>query len=181
LGKSLQEDPFAIRLFAQKGIEMLISTSFAKNFSLYSERVGTLFIVTASEKSGKNVLSKLKQIIRTNYSNPPSHGAKIVTHVLSTESLRVLWHKELEQMLQRLSVMRSALIERLCAKIKTDNFLPLADRQGMFFLSGLKEDQVETLRAEYGIYMTSDGRMNIAGLNWHNVDYVVDAIAGAYA
>jgi aspartate/tyrosine/aromatic aminotransferase len=162
-GKGLEEDAAAVRLFASSGIEMLVAASQSKNFGLYSERIGALFVVSKSQESAAALFSKLKTIIRGNYSNPPRHGASIVSHILQTPKLKSLWEKELGSMRNRIDTLRQKLAEKV-----TDASL-IAKGQGMFCLSGLSPEDVEQVKKESAIYMTSDGRMNLAGLNEANL------------
>ncbi|HUD01106.1 MAG TPA: aminotransferase class I/II-fold pyridoxal phosphate-dependent enzyme, partial [Rhabdochlamydiaceae bacterium] len=175
-GSSIEEDAKVIRLFVSEGMEMLVACSQSKNFGLYSERVGSLFVVTESEKMAEAVLSKLKAIVRTNYSNPPRHGAAIVAHILSTPVLKKMWEQEVQMMQRRIEKLRVAFVEALASRSLKRNYLFLADRVGMFCFSGLKKDEVERLRKEFAIYMPPDGRINIAGLSDENLLYVVNAM-----
>lgn len=175
-GRSLDEDAEAVRYFLKNDVEMVVAVSSAKNFSIYGERVGCLFIVSESSKIAEHILSRVKQIVRTIYSNPPMHGAKIIAHILNTPSLRKKWEEELEQMRGRINRMRTSLCERLEAQGIGGAFSQISRGRGMFGFTGLSKTQVERMIAEYGIYMTSDGRINVCGLNMSNVDYVVDAI-----
>ncbi|HUD01206.1 MAG TPA: amino acid aminotransferase [Rhabdochlamydiaceae bacterium] len=175
-GSSIEEDAKIIRLFASEGMEMLVACSQSKNFGLYSERVGALFVVTESEKTAEAVLSKLKAIVRTNYSNPPRHGAAIVAHILSTPVLKKMWEQEVKMMQGRIEKLRVAFVEALASRSLKRNYLFLADRVGMFCFSGLKKEEVERLRKEFAIYMPPDGRINIAGLSDENLLFVVDAM-----
>jgi aspartate/tyrosine/aromatic aminotransferase len=175
-GRSLEEDAEAVRYFLKNDVEMLVAVSSAKNFSLYGERAGCLFIVSESAKIAEHILSRVKQIIRTIYSNPPMHGAKIIAHILNTPSLYQIWEAELKHMRERINRMRMSLYERLKAEGKAEMFSQISRGRGMFGFTGLSKAQVEKLIAEYGIYMTGDGRINVCGLNMSNVDYVVQAI-----
>jgi aspartate/tyrosine/aromatic aminotransferase len=175
-GISIEEDAKVIRLFAAEGMEMLVACSHSKNFGLYSERIGALYVVSESQKIAEVVQSKLKIIVRTNYSNPPRHGAAIVAHILSTPVLKKMWEKEVEGMRSRIEKMRRLLVEALTSRSLKRNYLYLADRVGMFCFSGLKKDEVERLQKEFAIYMPLDGRINIAGLSDENLPIVVDAI-----
>jgi aspartate/tyrosine/aromatic aminotransferase len=175
-GSSLEEDAKVIRLFASEGMEMLVACSHSKNFGLYSERIGALYVVSGSAKIAEAVQSKLKTIVRTNYSNPPRHGAAVVAHILSTPVLKKMWEQEVEQMRSRIEKMRRLLVEALTARSLKRNYLYLADRVGMFCFSGLKKTEVERLQKEFAIYMPLDGRINIAGLSEENLLTVVDAI-----
>jgi aromatic-amino-acid transaminase len=176
LGRNLDEDAEAIRCFMTNGIEMLIAVSNAKNFGLYGERTGCLYIVSETPKIAQHITSFVKLIIRTMYSTPPMHGAKIAAHILSTPSLREKWLKELQEMKSRIDQARLDLFERLAAKGKAKAFEQLTRGRGMFGYTGLSSEQVERMIAEYGIYMVSDGRVNVCGLNESNIDYVADAI-----
>jgi aspartate/tyrosine/aromatic aminotransferase len=173
--QSIDEDAWAIRLFAERNVEFLLSVSFSKNFSLYAERIGAFF-VHVHETSVSNVLSKLKVLIRRNYSNPPLHGAKVITEILNRQPLRKMWEQELLQMRERIGTVRKEFVAALCAKAKRKDYSYLISKKGLFSFCNLTAEQVETLRRDYAIYMTSDGRVNIAGLTPDNLDYVVDAI-----
>lgn len=175
-GKGLIEDVQSIRLFAEKGIEMAVAFSLSKNFSLYGERVGALFILTDSSETAQKVTSRVKQVIRTLYSNPPIHGARIAAHVLSTPELRALWERQLREMCERIRSMRHQLVVRLKEKSHSNEFNHLEDCNGMFCYSGLTPDQVVRIIADYGVYMTNDGRINVCGLNRENLDYVAESI-----
>lgn len=170
-GRGLDEDAAAIRLFAREGLEMLVAVSNAKNFGLYGERVGALYIVAETAVIAEHISSRVKQVIRAIYSNPPMHGAKIVAHILSTSSLRKTWEEELNAMRQRINSLRISLCDHL-----GEEYSHLKEGKGMFVYSGLHQSQVDRLKTEYGIYMPSDGRINVCGLNQDNLDYVVDAI-----
>ena len=178
-GEGIAEDGAVIQQFVASGLSFFVSTSFSKSFSLYGERVGALSIVCTSKDEAARVLSQLKRVIRTNYSNPPTHGAQVVAMVLSTPALRAQWEQELASMRERIRSMRAALVDRLQAQgVKAD--LGFITRQkGMFSYSGLNAEQMETLRAQYGIYGVSTGRICVAALNSHNIDYVAKAMAAA--
>lgn len=176
LGQGLTEDAYAVRLFAEAGLQMIVAFSCSKNFGLYGERVGAFFAVTNSSQAASNVSSQLRIIARRLYSNPPIHGAKVVAHVLSTPSLRSAWEIEVTQMRERIIEMRRAFATALSQKIKTKNYHTLNEGNGMFAFCPIGKAQVERLIAEFGIYMTSDGRINISGLTWDNLDDVVNAI-----
>ena len=173
----IQQDGLAVRLFAESGLPFFVSSSFSKSFSLYGERVGALSIVTTSKDEAARVLSQVKRVIRTNYSNPPTHGGTIVASVLTSPELRAMWEQELGEMRDRIKSMRNALVDKLAAKgVKTDFSFVKAQR-GMFSYSGLTSAQVDRLRNEHGIYAVSTGRICVAALNTHNIDAVVSAIA----
>ncbi len=175
-GSSIEEDAKIVRLFAADGMEMLVACSQSKNFGLYSERVGALYVVTESEKTAQAVLSKLKTIVRTNYSNPPRHGAAIVAHILSTPVLKKMWEQEVNIMNARIEKLRHDFVEALVSRSRKRNYMFLSDRVGMFCFTGLNPEEVERLREEFAIYMPLDGRINIAGLSNENLSTVVGAM-----
>ncbi|TRX75956.1 amino acid aminotransferase [Pseudomonas mangiferae] len=173
-GDGIEEDAAAVRLFADSGLPFLASSSFSKSFSLYGERVGALSLVTGSREESGRVLSQVKRVIRTNYSNPPTHGAVIVASVLNDPALRTLWEQELAEMRDRIRAMRLALVDQLAS---VGDFGFVARQRGMFSYSGLSADQVDRLRSEFGIYAVSTGRICVAALNRGNLQTVTRAIA----
>jgi aspartate/tyrosine/aromatic aminotransferase len=175
-GFSIEGDAQAIRLFAKEGHEMAVAYSLSKNFGLYGERTGALFIVAESEQIAENVTSKMKTIARATYSNPPLHGAKVAAAILSTPALRAEWESEVEEMRSRIHMLRARFTEALAAKSRKKDFRFLAGHNGMFCYLGLDKAQVAKLVKEDKIFMTQDGRINVLGLNDGNFDYVVDAI-----
>jgi len=176
-GAGLQEDAAVVRLFADLGLTMLISSSFSKSFSLYGERVGALTVVAGNQDEAKRVLSQLKRVIRTNYSNPPTHGGTVVSTVLNTPELYALWEQELAGMRDRIRLMRQQLVDKIKAAGVTQDFSFVLQQRGMFSYSGLTAAQVDTLREQHGIYAVSSGRICVAALNSHNIDTVAKAIA----
>lgn len=175
-GDGIEEDSVAIKLFAESGLSFFVSSSFSKSFSLYGERVGALSIVTESRETAARVLSQVKRVIRTNYSNPPSHGASIVGAVLASPELNGMWQEELAQMRERIRSMRQALVQQLAAKGASRDFSFVARQRGMFSYSGLSAEQVERLKNEFGIYAVNTGRICVAALNEQNLDAVTQAI-----
>jgi aromatic-amino-acid transaminase len=176
-GSGLVEDAHAVRLCLDAGLDFFVATSFSKSFSLYGERAGALSVVCASRDAATRVLSQLKRVIRTNYSNPPTHGAAAITTVLSTPALRSMWEGELAGMRDRIKRMRVELQRRLVAAgagIDTDF---ITRQRGMFSYSGLSKAQMHRLRSEFGVYGVDSGRICVAALNDRNLDAVVDAIA----
>jgi aromatic-amino-acid transaminase len=173
---SIKEDAAALDLFSASGLQFFVSSSFSKSFSLYGERVGALTIVTASKDESARVLSQVKRVIRTNYSNPPTHGGAIVAACLSSPELRQMWEDELAGMRDRIRAMRTSLVEKLAAAGAPD-FGFINVQRGMFSYTGLTAAQVEKMRAEYGIYAVGTGRICVAALNTKNIDYVAKAIA----
>ncbi|WP_312376307.1 amino acid aminotransferase [Pseudomonas oryzihabitans] len=176
-GDGIEEDAQAVRLFADSGLTFLVSSSFSKSFSLYGERVGALTLVSESREESARVLSQVKRVIRTNYSNPPTHGATIVATVLSNPELRALWEAELGEMRQRIRTMRNALVEGLAAAGASRDFAFVNAQRGMFSYSGLTAEQVERLKSEFGIYAVSTGRICVAALNERNLPPTIQAIA----
>jgi aromatic-amino-acid transaminase len=175
--EGIAEDGAVIGQFVAAGLDFFVSTSFSKSFSLYGERVGALSIVCSSRDEAQRVQSQLKRVIRTNYSNPPTHGAQVVTMVLSTPALRAQWEQELGKMRVRIRSMRLALVDRLKAAGVQGDLDFITTQRGMFSYSGLNAAQMERLRAEFGIYGVSTGRICVAALNLGNIDYVAKAMA----
>ena len=175
-GEGLSEDGAVIGQCLEAGIDFFVSTSFSKSFSLYGERVGALNVVCASKDDASRVLSQLKGVIRTNYSNPPTHGAQVVAHVLATPALRAQWEDELAGMRSRIKQMRSLMV----ASLRTAGIHSMGhitQQKGMFSYSGLDRDQMLRLRKEFGIYGLDSGRICLAAVNQHNIAAVVKAIA----
>jgi aromatic-amino-acid transaminase len=175
-GDGIEPDAAAVRRFAQAGIDFLVSSSFSKSFSLYGERIGALSIVTQERDEAARVLSQLKRVVRTNYSNPPTHGGAIVTAVLETPELRAQWERELGSMRDRIRAMRIGLVEGLARRGAPRDFTFVTQQRGMFSFSGLNSAQVDRLREEFAIYAVSSGRICLAALNSRNLDRVADAI-----
>jgi aromatic-amino-acid transaminase len=176
-GDGIDPDALAVRLFAESGLPFLVSSSFSKSFSLYGERVGALSIVTRSADEASKVLSQVKRVIRTNYSNPPIHGGGVVADVLTSPELRQLWEDELAEMRNRIRTMRLEFVERLKALGVAQDFSFVAKQRGMFSYSGLNPQQVDRLREEFAIYAIQSGRICVAAMNSGNIDRVVKAVA----
>ena len=176
-GYGLTEDGAVIGKFVAAGLDFFVSTSFSKSFSLYGERVGALSVLCASKEEAARVMSQLKIVIRTNYSNPPIHGAMVVAMVLDKPELRALWEKELGEMRVRIKAMRQKLVDGLKAAGVKEDMSFITTQIGMFSYSGLSKDQMHRLRNEFGIYGTDAGRMCVAALNSKNIDYVCASIA----
>ncbi|MHB1248127.1 MAG: amino acid aminotransferase, partial [Polaromonas sp.] len=176
-GHGITEDGAVIGKFVAAGLSFFVSTSFSKSFSLYGERVGALSVLCASREEADRVLSQLKIVIRTNYSNPPTHGGAIVATVLDTPALRALWEKELDEMRTRIKAMRQKLVDGLKAAGVKQDMSFITSQIGMFSYSGLNKDQMVRLRNEYGVYGTDTGRMCVAALNSKNIGYVCASIA----
>jgi len=173
----LEADAQTVRRFTAECPAVFVSSSFSKSLSLYGERVGALSIVTASKEEAARTLSQLKRVIRTNYSNPPTHGGQAVSLVLTTPELRTQWDQELGQMRDRIKVMRKQLVDKIRERRADFNLDFIVQQRGMFSYSGLSKSQVHKLRDQYSIYAIDSGRICVAALNSKNIDYVADAIA----
>jgi aromatic-amino-acid transaminase len=176
-GDGIEADGKVVRRFTDAGGPLFVSNSFSKSFSLYGERVGALSIVTASGEEGARVLSQLKRVIRTNYSNPPTHGGAVVASTLSSPELRALWEEELGGMRVRIKELRHMLVAKIKALAPEHDFDFVTEQRGMFSYSGLTKEQVGRLREEYSIYALDTGRICVAALNSRNIDRVAGAIA----
>ncbi len=180
-GHGIAEDGAVIGKFIAAGLNIFVSTSFSKSFSLYGERVGALSVVATDKEEASRVLSQLKVVIRTNYSNPPTHGGAVVAAVLNNPELRALWEKELGEMRVRIKEMRQKLVDGLkAAGVKQDMGF-ITTQIGMFSYSGLSKDQMVRLRSEFGVYGTDTGRMCVAALNSKNIEHVCASIAKVVA
>ncbi len=176
-GHGIQEDGAVIGKFVAAGLNIFVSTSFSKSFSLYGERVGALSVVASDKEEASRVLSQLKIAIRTNYSNPPIHGGAVVAAVLNNPELRAQWESELAEMRVRIKAMRQKLVDSLKAAGVKQDMSFITTQIGMFSYSGLTKDQMVRLRSEFGVYGTDTGRMCVAALNSKNIDYVCASIA----
>ncbi len=173
----IEEDGAAIGKFVAAGLTFFVSTSFSKSFSLYGERVGALSVLCKDKEEASRVLSQLKIMVRTNYSNPPIHGGAVVAAVLGDPELRAMWESELAEMRVRIKAMRQKLVDGLKAAGVKEDMSFITKQIGMFSYSGLNKDQMVRLRSEFGIYGTDTGRMCVAALNSKNIDYVCASIA----
>ena len=176
-GDGLQEDAAVVRMFADQDITCFVSSSFSKSFSLYGERVGALTILAGSKDEGTRVLSQLKRVIRTNYSNPPTHGGTLVANVLNDKELFASWETELAGMRDRIRTMRQQLVDKIREAGATQDFTFVLKQRGMFSYSGLTASQVDALRDDHAIYALSTGRICVAALNSKNIDVVAQSIA----
>jgi aromatic-amino-acid transaminase len=176
-GYGLKEDGAVIQKFVDAGLTFFVSTSFSKSFSLYGERVGALSVLCTDKAEADRVLSQLKIAIRTNYSNPPTHGGTVVAAVLNSPEWRKQWEDELAEMRVRIKAMRSSFVEKLKAAGVKQDMSFITTQIGMFSYSGLSKDQMVRLRNEFGVYGTDSGRMCVAALNSKNIDYVCASIA----
>jgi aromatic-amino-acid transaminase len=176
-GQGIAEDGIAVAKFLASGEDFLVSTSFSKSLSLYGERVGALSVLCQDKDEATRVLSQLKIVIRTNYSNPPTHGGQVAATILNTPELRALWEKELAAMRVRIKEMRGALVNKLKEKGVKRDFGFITQQVGMFSYSGLTKEQMIRLRNEFGVYGIESGRICVAALNSKNIDYVAESIA----
>ncbi len=173
----IDADAEPVRRFTKAGGPVFVSSSFSKSLSLYGERVGAFSLVADSADEATRALSQLKRIVRTNYSNPPTHGGKVVSTVLSTPDLRLMWEKELGGMRDRIRDMRLQFVEKLAKRAPNHDFTFVVKQRGMFSYSGLTKAQVTRLREEFSVYAIDTGRICVAALNTRNIDHVVEAVA----
>lgn len=174
--RGLDEDAEGLRIFAASHQELLVASSYSKNFGLYNERVGALTLVAADSNTAKTAFSQVKYSIRANYSNPPSHGAAVVATILGNDALRTIWVQELSDMRQRIQRMRQLFVNTLAEKGATQDFSFIIQQNGMFSFSGLTKDQVVRLRDEFGVYAVNSGRVNVAGMTPDNMSALCEAI-----
>ena len=177
LADGVREDAEGVLSLVRPGLELFIASSFSKNFGLYNERAGALTAVAATEQAAQIALSQLKSCIRANYSNPPAHGAAIITTVLNDPALRAQWDGEVKAMRDRINGMRELFVETLKGKGVERDFSFIKWQRGMFSFSGLTKEQVEALRQKYAIYVLGTGRINVAGMTPGNMDRLCTAIA----
>ncbi len=176
-GNGIEEDAYGVRLLAEQLPELMVANSCSKNFGLYRERTGTLFVMTEDETQAQAVASYMHKIARGIYSMPPAHGAGIVETLLSDQELVTAWHQELVDVRQRIKSLRKLLADAIQKNSGNDSFRFIEKQCGMFSYLGLTTEQVVTLREKFSIYMTNDSRVNIAGLKPDNIEYVAEAIA----
>lgn len=175
--EDIAKDGKVVQRFVETGMPLIISNSFSKSFSLYGERIGALSIVANSTQEKQSLLSQIKRLVRTNYSNPPRHGAQIVSNVLNSAELKQDWENELGEMRTRIQAMRKALADGLNARVPDQNFDYITQQNGMFSYSGLTKEQVKRLREEFSVYAIETGRICVAALNSQNIAHVIESIA----
>ena len=171
-GNGVVKDAEAINIFSKKVQNFYIANSFSKNFGLYNERIGSLSVITDNQKDAERVLSQLKICIRTNFSNPPVHGASIVDKILSDSSLRSMWNDEVDEMRDKIKYYREQFIISLKKEGVNRNFDFITRQKGMFSYTGIRKEQVHELREKYSIYFVDSGRINLAGINAENIDRI---------
>ena len=181
LANGIGEDRYAIEVLARNAEEMLVSTSCSKNFALYRDRVGTLSMISPNAATNGIVRSQVLQIVRTMYSVPPDHGCAVVSHIMRDEALRADWLAELAEMRDRLKGVRARLVEALGQRAPDKDFSHVSTANGMFCFLGVSVEQVQRLKAEFGVYLVDSGRINVAGITDENVDYLAEAIAAVVA
>ncbi|BAN95845.1 aspartate transaminase [Plautia stali symbiont] len=174
--RGLDEDAEGLRIFAASHQELIVASSYSKNFGLYNERVGALTLVAATADVAKTAFSQVKYSIRANYSNPPSHGAAVVATILGNDALRTIWVQELTDMRQRIQRMRQLFVNTLAEKGAQRDFSFIIKQNGMFSFSGLTKDQVVRLREEFGVYAVNSGRVNVAGMTPDNMSALCEAM-----
>ncbi len=177
LANGLEEDRYAIELFAERAEEMLVSSSCSKNFALYRDRVGTLSVMSRNPAENAVVSSQMMQLVRTMYSVPPDHGCAVVSHILRDAALREEWLSELAGMRERLISARGMLVDALADRAPGHDFSHIRAANGMFSFLGVSPEQVQRLKQESAVYMVSSGRINVAGITPENIDYLADSIA----
>jgi aspartate aminotransferase len=177
LAEGLEQDAYGARLMAERLPEVVIVTSCSKNLGLYRERVGAASVVSANAEQSKLALANAMNVARGIYSMPPDHGAAIAGKVFSDKELTALWHKELEEMRSRMNGLRKLLVAKLAERDTPMDFSFIAKERGLFSFLGITREQVVRLRDEFHVYMIESSRINIAGVNHANVDYIADSIA----
>ncbi|MCL1039229.1 aspartate/tyrosine/aromatic aminotransferase [Shewanella submarina] len=176
-GAGIEEDAQGLRIVAAMVPEMLVASSFSKNFGLYNERIGAVTVVAADTETKDKAFSQVKRTIRASYSNPPAHGALIVSTILGDETLRAEWEAELTEMRERIAEMRTLFVDSLAAAGVTQDFSFISTQNGMFSFSGLNKDQVARLKDEFGVYIVGSGRISVAGMTKSNMPVICKAIA----
>lgn len=176
-GDGIEEDALPVRTFAERGLELIICSSFSKNFGLYNERVGAVTLLARDQEAGEKALSQLKSTIRSNYSSPPSHGGAVVAAVLTDPELSALWRQEVDGMRARIAHMRRLFVDTLKAKGVKQDFGFIVHQKGMFSFAGISPEQVDRLKNEYAIYAVRSGRINVAGMSEATMDRLCSAVA----
>lgn len=177
LGEGMDEDAAGLRLMANIVPEMVIASSCSKNFGLYRERTGTAMIIAATAQQASLAQSQMNSVIRANYSMPPSHGAMVVETILADPKLKQMWRDELKTMRKRIKDLRSQLVDAIKAEGVEQDFSFIERQKGMFSFLGVNAQQVDQLVSQHSVYLVGSSRINLAGLNQHNIAYVAKAIA----
>lgn len=176
-GAGIEEDAAGLRLVASKVPELLVANSFSKNFGLYNERIGAVTVVAEDADAAVRAFSQVKRTIRANYSNPPAHGALIVSTILNDAALKAMWVQEVKEMRERIAEMRTLFVDSLKAEGVTQDFSFISRQNGMFSFSGLNKAQVARLKDEFGVYIVGSGRISVAGMTKTNMPVICKAIA----
>lgn len=176
-GKGIDEDAYGLRVFAEHNKELLIASSFSKNFGMYNERVGAFTLVAKNAETANTSFSQVKAIIRAIYSNPPAHGANVIAMIAEDPALYTDWLAELAEMRERIQEMRTLFVEKLASRGVSRDFSFIARQNGMFSFSGLTKEQVKRLNDEFAIYIVGSGRISVAGITKNNIDALCDGIA----
>ncbi|WP_342622904.1 amino acid aminotransferase [Pseudomonas alkylphenolica] len=176
-GDGLEEDAWAVRLFAAELPELLITSSCSKNFGLYRDRTGALLVCSHDAEKLLDVRSQLALLARNLWSTPPDHGAAVVAQILGDAALKQLWVEEVEAMRQRIAQLRVGLVEALAPHGLSERFAHIAAQRGMFSYTGLSPEQVKQLRERHSVYMVGTGRANIAGADAARLEALAAAIA----
>jgi aspartate/tyrosine/aromatic aminotransferase len=176
-GDGLLEDAAGLLELCRPGSELLVCSSFSKNFGMYRERVGALTVIAANADTAKVAMSHVKRAIRANYSNPPYHGGAVVATVLGNQEMRAMWDAELAEMRNRINDMRKLFVDTMKKKVPQRDYSFIATQRGMFSFAGLTPAQVDELKTKHAIYIVGNGRINVAGMTPTNIERLSDAIA----
>jgi len=176
LGDGLDEDAYSLRMMAERLPELVVASSCSKNFGLYRERTGSITFIAESAEQVEVVASQAMAVARQTYSMPPAHGALLVSLILGDQELRAAWQTELDEVRHRIQSMRGLLAEGIQNNAAGQDFSHIVRQKGMFSFLGLKPEQLDALREDYGIYIVSSSRVNLAGINSSNIGYLCDSI-----
>lgn len=176
LGDGLDEDAYAVRMMADRLPELVIASSCSKNFGLYRERTGSITFIAETSEQADIVASQAMSIARQIYSMPPAHGALLVSLILGDQQLRANWEAELTEVRTRIQSMRSLLADNIQKNAAGIDFSHIKQQKGMFSFLGVSTAQLDQLREEFGIYIVSSSRVNLAGINSRNIDYLSESI-----
>ncbi|NRB22890.1 amino acid aminotransferase [Shewanella sp.] len=176
-GTGVEEDAQGLRIVADKVPELIVANSFSKNFGLYNERIGAVTLVAENQADVTKAFSQVKSTIRGNYSNPPAHGALIVSTILGDSELKTLWQSELKEMRERIAKMRGLFVETLKSAGVKQDFSFISTQNGMFSFSGLTKEQVAKLKDDHAVYIVGSGRISVAGMTIENMPVICKAIA----
>ena len=176
LGNGLDEDAYGMRMMAERLPEVIIASSCSKNFGLYRERTGSITFIAETSEQADIVVSQAMSTARSIYSMPPAHGALLVSMVLGDPQLRSQWEAELEEVRLRIKSMRNLLCDSLENNAAGMDFSHIKRQNGMFSFLGITTPQLERLRTEFGIYIVSSTRINLAGVNSNNIEYLTQSL-----